>query len=70
MGHIIMRRYDLDRLRVLVFGLLIFYHVGLSIVPWGWHIKNDIIYLRLGWPMLFVNQWRLSILFVISGMGT
>ncbi len=64
------RRYDLDWLRVLVFGLLIFYHVGMFFVPWGWHIKNNVIYDWLQWPMLFVNQWRLSILFVISGMGT
>jgi glucans biosynthesis protein C len=65
-----MRRYDLDWLRVIVFGLLIFYHVGMFFVPWGWHIKNDIIYSNLRWPMLFLNQWRLPILFVISGMGT
>lgn len=65
-----MRRYDLDWLRVIVFGLLIFYHVGMFFVPWGWHIKNDIIYPEVRWPMLFVNQWRLSILFLISGMGT
>lgn len=64
------RRYDLDWLRVFVFGLLIFYHVGMFFVPWGWHIKNNIEYENLRWPMLFVNQWRLSILFVISGMGT
>ncbi len=64
------RRYDLDWLRVLVFGLLIFYHVGMFYVPWGWHIKNDVIYGGMRWPMLFVNQWRLPILFVISGMGT
>lgn len=64
------RRYDLDWLRVGVFALLIFYHVGMFFVPWGWHIKNDIIYPELRWPMLFVNQWRLPILFVISGMGT
>jgi len=65
-----MRRYDLDWLRVIVFGLLIFYHVGMFFVPWDFHIKNDIIYPNLRWPMLFVNQWRLPILFVISGMGT
>lgn len=64
------RRHDLDWLRVLVFGLLIFYHVGMFFVPWGWHIKNNILYEWLTYPMLFVNQWRLSILFVISGMGT
>ena len=64
------RRYDLDWLRVLVFGLLILYHVGMFFVPWGWHIKNNVIYDDLRWPMLFLNQWRLPILFVISGMGT
>ena len=65
-----MRKYDMDWLRVLVFGLLILYHVGMFFVPWGWHIKNNEISLELQWPMLFVNQWRLPILFVISGMGT
>ncbi|MEL6916620.1 MAG: acyltransferase family protein [Bacteroidota bacterium] len=65
-----MRRHDLDWLRVLVFGLLIFYHAGMFFVPWGFHIKNNVIYEWLVYPMLFVNQWRLPILFVISGMGT
>jgi len=64
------RRYDLDWLRVIVFALLIFYHVGMFFVPWGWHVKNNEIYDWLRWPMLFLNQWRLPILFVISGMGT
>ncbi len=64
------RRYDLDWLRVIVFGLLIFYHVGMFFVPWGWHIKNNEIVDWIRWPMLFLNQWRLPILFVISGMGT
>ncbi len=64
------RRYDLDWLRVGVFALLIFYHVGMFFVPWGWHLKNDPVYPELRWPMLFLNQWRLPILFVISGMGT
>lgn len=64
------RRYDLDWLRVIVFGLLIFYHVGMFFVPWGFHIKNNVIYDWLRWPMLFLNQWRLPILFTISGMGT
>lgn len=64
------RRHDLDWLRVLVFSLLIFYHVGMFFVPWGWHLKNSELYEWIELPMLFVNQWRLSILFVISGMGT
>lgn len=64
------RRHDLDWLRVLVFGLLIFYHVGMFFVPWGWHIKNNELYDWLVYPMRFLNQWRIPILFVISGMGT
>jgi len=64
------RRYDLDWLRVIVFALLIFYHVGMFFVPWGWHVKNNQIHDWLRWPMMFLNQWRLPILFVISGMGT
>lgn len=65
-----MRRHDLDWLRVLVFALLIFYHVGMFFVPWGFHLKNNAIYEWLVYPMFFLNQWRLPILFVISGMGT
>ena len=65
-----MRRYDLDALRVGVFGLLIFYHVGMFFVPWDYHIKNSVTYEWLTYPMAFLNQWRLSLLFVISGMGT
>lgn len=65
-----MRRYDLDWLRVLVFLLLIFYHVGMFFVPWEWHIKNNNLFNWLEYPMVFINQWRLPILFVISGMGT
>lgn len=64
------RRYDLDWLRVLVFGLLIIYHVGMFFVPWNWHIKNNVTQDWLIWPMIFLNQWRLPLLFLISGMGT
>lgn len=65
-----MRRHDLDSLRVFAFALLILYHVGMFFVSWHFHLKNNIIYPELEYPMLFVNQWRLSLLFVISGMGT
>ena len=61
------RRYDLDWLRVLAFGLLIFYHTSMFFVSWGWHIKNNVISTALESPMLFVNQWRMSLLFLISG---
>jgi len=65
-----MRKNELDWLRVILFGLLILYHVGMFFVPWEWHIKNNEIYSWLRYPMLIVNQWRLPLLFVISGMGT
>ena len=65
-----MRRYDIDSLRVIAFALLIFYHVGMFFVPWGFHINNTVVYEGLVYPMLFLNQWRLPLPFVISGMGT
>ncbi len=64
------RRYDIDWIRVIVFDLLIFYHVGMIFVEWGFHLKNDVIVDWIRWPMIFVNQWRLPILFVVSGIGT
>jgi hypothetical protein len=64
------RRYDLDWLRVMVFALLIVFHVGMFFVPWSWHIKNKDISEILTIPMLFLSQWRIPILFIISGMGT
>jgi hypothetical protein len=65
-----MRRYDIDSLRVIAFGLLIFYHTGMFFVPWEFHLKNPVTYEWLIYPMRFLNQWRLPLLFVISGMGT
>ena len=64
------RRHDLDWLRVIVFDLLIFFHVGMFFVSWDWHIKNNVIVEVIQAPMMMLNQWRLPILFVISGMGT
>ena len=49
---------------------LIIYHIGMFFVPWDYELKNNEIVDWMRWPMLFVNQWRLSILFVVSGMGT
>ncbi|MEM9718701.1 MAG: acyltransferase family protein [Bacteroidota bacterium] len=64
------RRFELDWLRVLVFGFLILYHVSMYFNPWGWHIKSPTTYGWMELPLLMLNQWRLEILFVISGMGT
>jgi glucans biosynthesis protein C len=61
---------EIDSLRVIAFGLLIFYHIGMFFVPWEWHLKNSETYSFFQPPMLFLGQWRLSLLFFISGMGT
>jgi glucans biosynthesis protein C len=37
-------------------------------VPWGWHVKTAAPIAWLEWPMMAVNPWRLSLLFVISGV--
>lgn len=64
------RRHDIDALRVLAFALLIFYHVGMFYVAgWGWHVKSAYTAEWLQVPMLLVNQWRLPLLFLISGVG-
>ena len=49
--------------------LLIFYHTGMLFVSWGWHVKNQVISEAMEMPMLFLSQWRMSLLFLISGAG-
>lgn len=64
------RRYDLDWLRTLAFGLLILYHIGMYYVAdWGWHIKSDITSDTLQNLMILTNPWRMSLLFFISAMA-
>ena len=56
------RRYDLDWLRIIAFGLLIFYHVGMYYVPWQWHVDHPEPS-QFGEPfMMLLNPWRLSLL--------
>jgi hypothetical protein len=64
------RRVDLDWIRIIAFGLLILYHVGMLFVPWDFHVKSAHILPGLEPLMLVVNPWRLSLLFLVSGAAT
>ena len=64
------RRHDIDALRVLLFALLIVYHVCmLYVAGWSFHVKSDYLADWLQAPMLLVNRWRMPLLFVISGIA-
>lgn len=64
------RRHEVDSLRVIAFMLLIFYHIGMYYVAdWGWHIKSRHQSEWLQYPMIFLNQWRMPLIFFISGFA-
>ena len=64
------RRYDIDFLRVFAFSLLILYHVGMLYAEGeGWHVKSAYQTDALNIPRLLVNQWRMPLLFIISGLA-
>jgi hypothetical protein len=56
--------------RIGAFGLLIFYHVGMLYVSWGFHIKSVHRVTALEPLMLILNPWRLSLLLLVSGVAT
>lgn len=64
------RRYDLDWLRIIAFGSLILYHVGMFYVSWDWHVKSSRASEAIEPLMMLVNPWRLTLLFLISGAAT
>lgn len=64
------RRFDLDWLRVAVFGLLIFFHTGMFYVQnWGWHVKSTYLSQSLESLMLLVEPWRMAVLWLIAGIS-
>jgi glucans biosynthesis protein C len=63
------RSHDLDWLRVLAFCILVPFHAGMMFNTWGFHIKNIETTRILDHIMIFQSQWRLSLLFLVSGAG-
>jgi len=64
------RRYDLDWVRVGAFLLLILYHIGMYYVTWDWHVKSPHASPAVEPLMLLTSPWRLSLLFLVSGVAT
>ncbi|RQO54316.1 hypothetical protein DBR47_22775 [Paucibacter sp. KBW04] len=61
------RLFFLDWLRILAFGLLVFYHVGMYYVSWGWHVKSPAASDAIEPLMMLSSPWRMGLLFLISG---
>lgn len=63
------RRYDIDWVRVIAFYFLIFFHSSMFFVPYDFHFKNNKTSEIFSPFITFFHQWRLPLLFIISGMG-
>ena len=64
------RRYDLDWVRIGAFMLLILYHVGMYYVTWDWQVKSPHASATIEPLMMLSSPWRLSLLFLVSGVAT
>jgi cbb3-type cytochrome oxidase subunit 3 len=64
------RRHDLDWLRVIAFGVLIYFHAAVAFLPQGIPMTiNDTASIPLELMVVFFSQWRLALLFFVSGCG-
>ena len=65
------RQYFIDWLRILLILSVFVFHIGMFFNTWGWHVKNPREYGgMLKNVMIFLHQWRMPLLFLISGAGT
>jgi glucan biosynthesis protein C len=63
------RLYFIDYIRVFAFLLLILFHSALPFVNYNWEVKNEQKSDILLSIVLWFHQWRLPLLFFISGVG-
>ncbi|MBJ2174435.1 acyltransferase [Aureibaculum sp. A20] len=66
----IKRRYDLDWLRVIAILAVYFHHIGMPFNGDKFHIMNTDTSKILDDIMVFFEQFRLPLLFLVSGAGT
>ena len=65
------RQYYIDWLRIILIISVFFFHIGMVFNTWPWHIKNDVQYGgMLKQTMIFLHNWRMPLLFMLSGAGT
>jgi glucan biosynthesis protein C len=65
------RQYYIDWLRIILIISVFLFHIGMIFNTWGWHIKNDQQYGgMLRSVMIFLHNWRMPLLFLLSGAGT
>jgi peptidoglycan/LPS O-acetylase OafA/YrhL len=65
------RQYFIDWLRILLILSVFAFHIGMFFNSWDWHVKNPTQYGGLlTKAMIFLSEWRMPLLFMISGAGT
>jgi len=65
------RQFFIDWLRIILILSVFIYHIGMFFNTQGWHVKNPTEYGgALTNIMTFLHQWRMPLLFMISGAGT
>ena len=65
------RQYFIDWLRILLILSVFLFHIGMFFNTWNWHVKNPTQYNGLLIKvMIFLSEWRMPLLFLISGAGT
>jgi len=63
------RLYYLDWLRVLAFSLLVIVNCSEVFAGSGWWIANSETNSTIGYVLRFFHQWRMPLLFIISGVA-
>ena len=66
----LVRRYDVDWLRILLILSVFVFHIGMFFNTFHWHVKNNVQVPELNRLMSFLHIWRMPLLFFISGAGT